>query len=292
MKEVDHGRLLTAMVTPFNSDGAIEWAAVDDLVEYLIAHNTEGLVVAGTTGESPTLSTEEKLALFKRVKEAAGGRVPVIAGTGTNDTAYSAELTQKASSLGVDGIMAVTPYYNKPTQEGMYHHFKAIAESTSLPVMIYNIPGRCIVDLHSTTLLKLSHIPNITSVKEANGNLEQMAYVIENAPKDFKLYSGDDSLTLPVLSIGGHGVVSVAAHLIGREMSEMIGCYLTGDITKAAGIHRGLLPKMKACFITPNPAPIKGVLEQKGILSRTTRSPILPLTDPEMNWVRDIFLPA
>ncbi|MFB4162722.1 4-hydroxy-tetrahydrodipicolinate synthase [Alteribacillus sp. JSM 102045] len=286
---MDFGRLLTAMVTPFDENGAIDKPALEPLVEHLISTGTEGLVVAGTTGESPTLKSDEKLFLFQRVKEIAGNRAFVIAGTGTNDTAYSAALTEKAAALRVDGVMAVTPYYNKPSQEGMYFHFETIAKASTLPLMIYNIPGRCIVNLQAETLLRLSKIPNITSVKEASGDMEQISYVIEESPHNFYVYSGDDSMTLPIMSVGGNGVVSVAAHIIGNEMNQMINSFTKGEAEIASALHRKLLPKMKACFIAPNPSPVKAMLDQLGLVSKYTRAPILPLNEAEMKQLEQWF---
>ncbi|MGY4689876.1 4-hydroxy-tetrahydrodipicolinate synthase [Salibacterium sp. K-3] len=290
---MEFGRLITAMVTPFDKNGAVDWTTLEPLVEHLLDTGSEGLVVAGTTGESPTLSSEEKLALYRRVKDIAGSRAAVIAGTGTNDTAYSAQMTEKAVSTGVDGVMAVTPYYNKPGQDGMYVHFKTIAQAApSLPVMIYNIPGRCIVNLEPGTLLSLTSISNIRSVKEANGDLDHAAYVLEESPDYFHVYSGDDSSTLPLMSIGGSGVVSVASHIIGSELKKMIDSFADGYPAAAAAMHRMLLPKMQACFMTPNPAPVKGMLEQIGLISRYTRAPLLPLTEAEMKQLEKTFSPA
>ncbi|OUM88132.1 4-hydroxy-tetrahydrodipicolinate synthase, partial [Caldibacillus debilis] len=197
------GRISTAMVTPFDAKGYIDFQKTTYLVEYLIQHGSDSLVVAGTTGESPTLTKEEKIALFKHVVKVVNGRVPVIAGTGSNNTKESVELTKKAEEIGVDGILLVVPYYNKPNQEGIYQHFRAIAEATSLPVMLYNIPGRSGVNMLPETVIRLAEIPNVRAVKEAGGDLNQMSEIIANTPDDFALYSGDDSLTLPVLSIGG-----------------------------------------------------------------------------------------
>ncbi len=287
---LEFGRLLTAMITPFNSSGEIDWPVLEPLVEHLLSTGSEGLVIAGTTGESPTLTTDEKLALFKRVKEITGTRAFVMAGTGTNDTSYSVQLTEKAAATGVDGMMAVTPYYNKPSQEGMYYHFKSIAEGApSLPLMIYNIPGRCIVNLEADTLLHLTAISNIRAVKEASGDLDQIAYFLDHSPEYFKVYSGDDSSTLPIMSIGGTGVVSVAAHVIGREMKTMIDSFAAGEPALAAASHRKLLPKMKACFMAPNPAPVKAMLEQLGVGARFTRAPLLPLTESEVKQLENWF---
>ncbi|MED5043039.1 4-hydroxy-tetrahydrodipicolinate synthase, partial [Geobacillus stearothermophilus] len=245
---VQFGNVVTAMVTPFDRKGNLDLAKTTELVNYLLDNGTDALVVAGTTGESPTLTTEEKVALFRHVVSVVNGRVPVIAGTGTNNTRASIELTKRAEEAGVDAVMLVAPYYNKPNQEGLYQHFKAIAESTPLPVMLYNVPGRTSVNLAPETVIRLAAIPNIVAVKEAGGNLEAMAEIIERTPDDFQLYSGDDSLTLPVLAIGGAGVVSVASHIIGNEMQQMIRAFQAGDHQAAAALHRKWLPLMKGLF--------------------------------------------
>lgn len=275
------GQVLTAMVTPFNSNGDIDFEATRNLINYLINNGTDALVVAGTTGESPTLSTEEKIELFKFVVKEVNGRIPVIAGTGSYDTRASISLTKEAQEAGVNGIMLVTPYYNKPSQEGLYLHFKTIAESTTLPVMLYNIPGRSAVNLSVDTIVRLAEIPNITCVKEASGNLDNMAEIIRRTPKDFLLYSGDDSLTLPVLSIGGTGVVSVASHVLGNDMQEMITLFKNGNIQEAAEAHRSLLPKMKALFMAPSPSPVKAALNMSGVPVGSVRLPMVPLTEEE-----------
>lgn len=280
------GRISTAMVTPFNEEEEVDFTAVTKLVNHLIANGTESLVVAGTTGESPTLSEDEKVALFEHVVEVVNGRVPVIAGTGSNNTKASIELTKRAEKAGVDGIMLVTPYYNKPSQEGMYQHFKTIANATNLPVMLYNIPGRSAVGLTPETIIRLSKVENITAVKEASGDLEAMATIIEETPDDFHLYSGDDSLTLPILAIGGKGVVSVAAHIIGREMKEMIQSFVNGQHAQAAKLHRQLLPTMEAMFMAPNPVPVKAALEMQGIVSGNVRLPLVRLNEEEENALR------
>lgn len=283
---MNFGKLITAMVTPFDQEGKIDFEATKLLINHLIANGNDGIVVVGTTGESPTLSSKEKAELFKFTVEVVAGRVKVIAGTGTNSTANSIEATEIASNAGVDGIMLVAPYYNKPNQEGLYLHFKTIAESTKLPVMIYNIPGRSVVNIQPETIIRLAQIENITCVKEASGDLEAMATIIENTPEDFVLYSGDDSLTLPVLAIGGHGVISVSSHIIGNEMKQMINAYESGDIKTAASIHRELLPIMKAMFIAPNPTPVKAALEMIGVNVGSVRLPLVPLTDLEKGAVR------
>lgn len=279
---MNFGRVLTAMVTPFNEKGEVDYAKVNELVNYLISNGTEGIVVAGTTGESPTLTSEEKVSLFKQVVEIVNGRIPVIAGTGSNNTHASIQLTKKAEEAGVDGIMLVTPYYNKPSQEGMYQHFKAIAAETSLPVMLYNIPGRSSVNMTSETIIRLSQINNIVSVKEASGNLDAMAQIIEETDENFSLYSGDDGLTLPVLAIGGAGIVSVSSHVIGNEMQSMVTAFLNGNLTEASSIHRKILPIMKALFAAPSPSPVKAALSFKGMDVGSVRLPLVPLNDMEL----------
>ncbi|MES5261524.1 4-hydroxy-tetrahydrodipicolinate synthase [Priestia megaterium] len=286
---MNFGQVLTAMVTPFDRNGEIDFNATKTLVEHLITNGTDGLVVAGTTGESPTLTTEEKIELFKCVVEAAAGRVHVIAGTGSNNTQASMSLTKLAEETGVDGIMLVAPYYNKPSQEGLYQHFKKIAESTSLPVMLYNIPGRSIVNISVETIVRLSEIPNVVSIKEASGNLDAMAEIISKTPSDFTLYSGDDGLTIPVLAIGGAGVISVASHIIGNDMQEMINAFKNGDVQKAAATHRNLLPIMRALFIAPSPSPVKAALNLNGIQVGGVRLPMVPLSNKEQSALEKVL---
>ena len=278
---MNFGQILTAMVTPFDQNGEIDFNATRNLINYLISNGTDGLVVAGTTGESPTLTTEEKVELFKFVVEVVDGRVPVIAGTGSNNTRASISLTSLAEKTGVSGIMLVVPYYNKPSQEGLYQHFKAIAESTSLPIVLYNIPGRSVINMSVETVVRLAKIPNIVCIKEASGNLDAMAAIIRQTPEDFSLYSGDDGLTLPVLSIGGAGVISVASHIIGNEMQAMIRDFKNGKLQEAALAHRNLLPIMKALFAAPNPSPVKAALNLNGISVGGVRLPMIPLNDEE-----------
>ncbi|REB07106.1 4-hydroxy-tetrahydrodipicolinate synthase [Sporosarcina sp. BI001-red] len=286
---MNFGQLITAMVTPFDEQGEIDFIATRNLINHLLESGSDGLVVAGTTGESPTLTFEEKVNLFEFTVQVVAGRVPVIAGTGSNNTRESVQLTQKAEAAGVDGIMLVVPYYNKPSQEGMYQHFSVIAESTSLPIMLYNIPGRSSVNMSPETIIRLADIPNIVAVKEASGNLDAMSDIIENTPSNFALYSGDDGLTLPVLSIGGAGVVSVSAHIIGSEMKTMIGHFNSGRIREAATMHRRMLPIMKELFAAPNPSPVKAALNLEGVSVGGVRLPMLPLTDPQLNSLNRIL---
>lgn len=285
---VNFGRVATAMVTPFDKKGHVDFAKTTKLLQYLIENGTESIVVAGTTGESPTLTNEEKLALFSHVVKVVDKKIPVIAGTGSNNTYASMELTKKAEKLGVDAIMVVGPYYNKPNQEGLYQHFKAVAASTSLPVMVYNIPGRSVVNILPETIIRLSKIPNIVCVKEASGNLNAMAKIIANTDEDFKLYSGDDSMTLPVLAIGGYGVISVASHIAGKEMQEMVQAFLNGDHESAAKKHRELLPLMQGLFAAPNPAPVKTALQLKGLDVGSVRLPLVPLTGEERSTLANL----
>ncbi|MBC5636018.1 4-hydroxy-tetrahydrodipicolinate synthase [Ornithinibacillus sp. BX22] len=286
---MNFGKILTAMVTPFNQDGEINYDETTKLVNYLIDNGTEGLVVAGTTGESPTLTKKEKLELFSHVVKIVDKRIPVIAGTGGNNTQSSIELTIEAEKCGVDAIMLVAPYYNKPNQQGLYTHFKVIAEETTLPIMLYNIPGRSVVKMSAETIIELSKIDNIVSVKEASGDLDQAAEIIENTSDDFTLYSGDDGLTLPLLSIGGDGIVSVASHVIGNEMQEMIRAFEQGDTKKAAKLHRKLLPVMNGLFEAPSPTPVKAALKMKGIQTGGVRLPLVPLTAEEENRVKSLL---
>jgi 4-hydroxy-tetrahydrodipicolinate synthase len=280
---MEFGKVSTAMVTPFDQKGNIDFAKTTQLVNFLIKNGTDSLVIAGTTGESPTLTTEEKVALFKHVVSVANKRVPVIAGTGSNNTKQSIDLTKKAAEAGVDAIMLVAPYYSKPNQEGLYQHFKAIAESTELPVMLYNIPGRSAVNISVDTIIRLSEINNVVAVKEASGDLDAMTAIIANTSDDFALYSGDDGLTLPVLAIGGNGIVSVASHIIGPEMQSMVRAYESGNHKEAAKLHQQLLPVMKSLFQVPSPTPVKTALQLKGLDVGSVRLPLVPLTEKERN---------
>lgn len=286
---VQFGRVSTAMVTPFDHKGHIDFNKTTQLVNHLIDNGTDSLVVAGTTGESPTLSKEEKIALFQHVVKVVDKRVPVIAGTGSNNTYATIELTRKAEEIGVDAIMIVAPYYNKPNQEGLYQHFKAAAEATSLPVMVYNIPGRSVVNIQPETIIKLAEIPNIVAVKEASGDLNAMTKIIANTPEDFLLYSGDDGLTLPVLAIGGTGIVSVASHVIGNEMQAMVDAFFRGRNADAAKLHQRLLPIMQGLFAAPSPAPVKTALQLKGLDVGSVRLPMVPLTEQERSAVAKLF---
>ncbi|WP_273546620.1 4-hydroxy-tetrahydrodipicolinate synthase [Rossellomorea marisflavi] len=278
---VNFGRVSTAMVTPFDRKGNIDFNKTTQLINYLIEHGTDSLVIAGTTGESPTLTKEEKLALFRHAVKIADGRIPVIAGTGSNNTKESIDLSKKAEAIGVDAIMLVAPYYSKPSQEGMFLHFKEVADAVSLPVMLYNVPGRSAVTISPDTIIRLSGVPNIMSVKEASGDLGAMTKIIASTADDFLVYCGDDGLTLPALSIGADGIVSVASHIIGKEMQQMAEAHLSGDTSRAAKLHQELLPLMEGLFATPSPGPVKTALQLKGLDVGSVRLPLIPLTEDE-----------
>jgi len=276
---MDIGRLLTAMVTPFDGEGRVDHEQARSLARALLDSGSDGLVVAGTTGEAPTLSHDEKLKLFAVVREAVGDRGAVLAGTSTNNTAASVELSREAEGTGVDGLLLTAPYYNKPTQEGLYRHFEAIAGATRLPCVLYNIPSRTGVNMTAETTVRLSRVPNIAGVKEASGDLVQIARIVEDAGEGFRVWSGDDSMTLPILAVGGYGVIAVVAHLVGAQMRRMIDDYLAGRTAEAAAVHRRLLPLMQILMTAAsNPAPVKYALNQIGFRVGATR---LPLVEPD-----------
>ena len=264
------------MVTPFDEKGEVDYQQAKKLARALFESGSDGLVVSGTTGESPTLSREEKLRLFAEVKSAVGQGV--VAGTGSNNTRESIELTREAEKVGVDAVLLVVPYYNKPTQEGLYQHFKAIAESTSLPCILYNVPGRTVANLSADTVLRLSEIDNIVGVKEASGNFEQIARIIQDTDADFLVYSGNDGDTLPILALGGYGVISVASHLVGNQIRQMMESFLHGRTIEGGESHRKLLPLIDALFVVANPIPIKYALNHIGF---PVGKPRLPLVEPD-----------
>lgn len=284
------GHVLTAMITPFDSDNQVDFPTMTVLIEHLLTNGTEGLVITGTTGESATLSQTEMEQIYRHVVAVVNKRVPVLAGTGTNDTNNTINLTKIAAESGVDGIMLVAPYYNRPNQTGLYEHFKLVAESTNLPIMLYNIPGRCSVHIEADTIIKLSELENIVAVKEASGNLEQVSQIITETNDDFHVYSGDDSMTLPIMAVGGTGIVSVASHIIGNEMKEMVHAFLLGETQKAAHIHRELLPIMKGLFMAPSPAPLKEALKLKGLDVGSVRLPLVGLSEEEKSKLKTLIM--
>jgi len=280
------GRLLTAMATPFSGDG-IDWLALERLIEHLIASGTTGIVVSGTTGESPTLSHLEKLQLFEQTVKLVNGRIPVMAGTGGNNTADTIQLSKEAERLGVQGLLLVAPYYNRPTQEGLYAHFKKISEHVTLPIMLYNVPSRCGVNIDANTILQLSLEPNIFAVKEASGNFTQILDLAAHKADDFLLYSGDDKLTLPMMSVGAFGVVSVASHLVGLEMTTMIEDFITGRVASAATWNGRLLPIFDSLFRVSSPAPLKAALQLLNVSCGSVRLPLVAAPGLVVDELRD-----
>ncbi len=265
------------MITPFNKEGEIDYEQTKKLTSALLDSGSDGVVVAATTGESPTITWEEEFRLFTEVKSAVGKKGTVIAYTGSNSTAEAIEATKKAEQIGVDACLLVVPYYNKPSQDGLYQHFKAIAQETSLPCILYNVPSRTVVGLSADTAIKLSHIDNIIGVKEASGNLDAISKIISNTREDFLIWSGNDGDTLPILTLGGYGVISVASHLVGSQIKKMIDAFIDGKIDEAANIHHRLLPLINAIFIVSNPVPLKYALNHIGF---NVGKPRLPLVEP------------
>jgi 4-hydroxy-tetrahydrodipicolinate synthase len=268
------GAVLTAVLTPFDQDGAVDYATFWRLLRYLAENGSEGVVVAGTTGESPTLSTVEKVAMFKAAVEAVGDRMKVVAGTGTYDTAESVELSERAAEVGVDGLMAVTPYYSKPPQEGLYRHFRAIAESTDLPLMLYNIPGRTARLIEIDTIVQLAGVPQIVAVKDAVDDLEFTRKQLAAVPHDFAVYSGSDHMTREIVKAGGVGVVSVASHLVGNQVRRLVEAAATEDEEEAVRLDDALTPLFDALFVEPNPMPLKAGM---GSMWGPVGQPRLPL---------------
>lgn len=281
------GPLVTAMVTPFTASGEVDYARAEELTARLIENGSTGLVVSGTTGESPTLSPTEKLELFRVVKKAAGN-VSVIANTGDNETSFSVEMTKQAERVGVDGILMVVPYYNKPSQEGLYQHFKAIAATTELPCLLYNVPARTSRNMDAQTTVRLAEISNIIGTKEASGDLEQIGFIRANAPDAFQIYSGNDSDTLPMLTLGACGVISVLSHIAGNKLREMLEAFWAGDILRAQKLHLELLPVGAALFppSAPNPTPVKAALQLQGFDCGGLRLPLVECTSAEREAVR------
>lgn len=284
-----YGEVLTAMVTPFNKDLSINYGSARRLARYLIENGSDGLVVLGTTGEVPTLTIDEKLELLRVVKDEVGKEACIIAGTGSNNTQASIDLSIEVEKIGVDGVMIVGPYYNKPPQDGFYQHFKMIADAISLPIMIYNVPGRTAKNIEPKTIARLAEIPNIVAIKEASGDLEQVSWIRQNTSQDFKIYSGEDSLTLPILAVGGIGIVSVASHVIGRRIKEMIQLFKLGKVKDAALIHSHLFPVFKGIFVTTNPIPIKMLLNELGHDVGSVRPPLTLMSEKEREFLLDIL---
>jgi 4-hydroxy-tetrahydrodipicolinate synthase len=278
---MDFGKVITAMITPFDKDGNVDYNKAQFVAEHLLANGSDSLVVAGTTGESPTLSHDEKLKLFAAIKEVTSAKkgAYMIAGTGSNDTAATAEFSRQAEKAGADAVLTVVPYYNKPPQEGLYQHFATIAAATELPVVLYNVPVRTITNMTAQTVIRLAQIDNIVALKEAHNDMEQVKTIREGAPADFAIYSGDDAITLPMMKYGARGVVSVASHIVGNEIKAMIEAYNADDMVEAERLHDYLMPVFKKLFIVSSPIPLKYCLEKMGFGTGDCRLPLCTLAE-------------
>lgn len=278
------------MITPFHSDGSVNYGVAEKLAAHLADHGTDTVVVCGTTGESPTLTWAEEEELFKVVQGAVGGKAKVMAGTGSNSTQEAIEATRSAAKLGLAGSLQVVPYYNKPSQEGLYQHFRTIAEACpDLPIMLYNVPGRTSCNLLPETVARLAEVANIVAIKEASGNLDQASAVRRLVPRDFGLYSGDDSLTLPILAVGGQGVVSVASHLVGDRLQSMIQAFEQGQVQAALQDHLALFDLFKTLFISTNPVPVKTALALQGWEVGNLRLPLVPMPEEQVAQLRSVL---
>ena len=276
------GELITAMITPFNEDLSVDYSALEKLVNHLINTGSDAILVAGTTGETPTLSHEEEYEIFKFVKKTVNGRVKLIMGAGSNSTETAVKSSLKAKELGADAILTVVPYYNKPSQKGMYEHFSAVAKAVDLPIILYNIPGRTGVNMQPATIAKLAkEFKNIVAVKQSNSDLDLISDIKSMCPEDFIIYSGDDSLTLPMLSLGAYGVISVASHIAGDKVKQMIQLFKSGKNEEALKLHIELYPLFKKLFMAPNPVPVKAALSHIGIINETVRLPLVILDNEE-----------
>lgn len=281
-KRYDTGEVITAMVTPFNKNREIDYDKVEELAKYLVKNGSEGILVAGTTGESPTLTHEEEIELLTTVKRAVENKAKVIFGAGSNSTETAVKMTKRGEHEGADAILSVVPYYNKPSQAGMIAHFSAVAESTKLPIILYNIPGRTGVNMTVDTVKTLAEkYPNIVALKQSSPDMDMVSELKMECPEDFVIYSGDDSLTLPMLSLGVEGVISVASHLWGNEIKTMIHNFKTGNFNVAKNMHLKLYPVFRKIFMAPNPVPIKAALEKEGLMHDYVRQPLVELTDKE-----------
>ncbi len=274
------GRVLTAMITPFDGDGKVNYAVAEALASHLADHGTDTVLLCGTTGESPTLSWDEEYELFHVVKAAVAGKAKVMAGTGSNSTQEAIAATRKAQTLGLDGTLQVVPYYNKPPQEGMYRHFEAIAKACpDIPMMLYNIPGRTGSNLLPETVVRLAQVPGIVAIKEASGSLDQASEIRRLAPSKFAVYAGDDALTLPMLSVGSAGIVSVASHLVGDDLQAMVRAFESGNVAEARDVHLRLQPLFKTLFLMTNPIPVKAALQLQGWDVGSVRSPLVEVSE-------------
>lgn len=279
--DLKKARIITAMATPFDNKGQLDFIKLKALINYLLANGSEGLVVGGTTGESPTLSHQEKLDLYKKTVELVDGRVPLIAGTGSNNTAETISFTKEVEKIqGIDAVLVVAPYYNKPNQAGIYAHFEAVSQNTDMPIIIYNVPGRTSVVIDPETTVRLSSLDNIIGVKDCLG-MDALSSIVEHANEDFLVYSGEDNLAFPAKCVGATGIISVASHIIGKEMADMYDLLAAGKVDQAAEKHRKLLPKMNSLFTVPSPAPVKMALNHLGIDTGDVRLPLVACTQEE-----------
>ncbi len=276
---------IVALVTPLHEDGSVDYPTLRTLIDWHIAEGTHCIGVVGTTGESPTVSVEEHCEIIRVAVEQAAGRVPIMAGAGANSTREAIELSEFAKKVGANCTLQVVPYYNKPTQEGIYQHFKAIAEAVDIPVVLYNVPGRTVADMSVETTLKLAQVPGVIGVKEATGNLERAAWLIKQAPKGFSIYSGDDPTAVALMLLGGHGNVSVTANVAPRGMSQLCEAAMARDTARAIELHMQLLPLHKHLFVEPNPIPVKWALAKMGKCGGTLRLPLTPLSDGAQSTV-------
>jgi 4-hydroxy-tetrahydrodipicolinate synthase len=283
------GELITAMVTPFDKDNKVNFEEASKLIEHLIKNESDGILLAGTTGESATLTDEEKIGLFTIGVNKFKSKTKIIAGTGTNDTGHSVELSMEAQNAGVDCLLCVTPYYNKPSQTGLIRHFEKIASSVKIPIILYNVPSRTACNISAKTVIELSKIENIIGVKEASSDFKQIAEILSGADEGFLVYSGNDGDTLPMLSIGAYGVISVASHLVGKEIKKMINTFKAGRTGEAAKLHRWLLDIFYGIFISTNPVPVKTALNLQGFDTGGVRLPLSEMTDEELNLFKKIL---
>ncbi len=282
-------KMFTAMVTPYNADLQVNFDKAGELAQYLIDRGSDGIVVSGTTGESPVLSKSEKLQLFSRVKAVAGDKAEVWAGTGSYNTQETIELSREAEKLGMDGLLLVVPYYNKPSQEGLYQHYKAVAASVAIPIMLYNIPSRTGVNMLPETVARLAELDNVVALKESTGIMDQMSALRNILPEKVAIYSGDDSQTLPMLSLGAQGVVSIASHLIGPQIKQMLNAFAKGDAKEAQSLHNQLFAMFKGLFITTNPVPVKEALNLIGMEVGGVRLPMCGANEGEITQLKQLL---
>ena len=288
---INIGEVVTAMATPFNDKLEVDYKATEKLANYLVENGTDAILVAGTTGESPTLTNDEEIELLKTIKKAVGNKAKIVIGAGSNSTQTAVKMTKKVENIGVDAILSVVPYYNKPSQKGLVQHFSQVAEATDLPIIIYNIPGRTGINMLPDTIAELADkYENIAAVKQSNPDLDLVTEIAIKTPDDFLIYSGDDSLTLPMLSLGAYGLVSVTSHLLGKEIKKMITLFKQGDVKEAAQIQHKCYPMFKALFTAPNPVPLKACLQEIGLIQEYVRLPLVTLSENEKTILKKVLI--